>query len=35
MQREYYFAKKIAKEVVREVQRSIEDPVTEDDLASA
>ena len=34
-QRQYYFAKKIAKEVVREVQRSIEDPVTEDDLAAA
>ncbi len=35
IQREYYFAKKIAKEVVRELERSIEDPVIEADLAAA
>jgi hypothetical protein len=28
-QRQYYFAKKIAKEVVREVEASVEDPVLE------
>lgn len=35
MQRVYYFAKKIAKETVREVEATIEDPVTEEELASA
>ena len=35
IQREYYFAKKIAKEVVREAESSIEDPVMEADLAVA
>ena len=35
VQREYYFAKKIAKEVVREAESSIEDPVMEADLAAA
>lgn len=33
IQREYYFAKKIAKEVVRETEASIEDPVLEKELA--
>lgn len=35
MQREYYFAKKVAKEVVREIEASIEDPVMEDELAES
>ena len=35
IQREYYFAKKIAKQVVREVEASIEDPILEGELAAA
>lgn len=34
IQREYYFAKKIAKEVVREEGASAEDPVLEEELAA-
>ena len=34
IQREYYFAKKIAKEVLREVEASIEDPVLEGELGA-
>jgi hypothetical protein len=33
IQRGYYFAKKIAKEVVREAEASVADPVLEDELA--
>jgi hypothetical protein len=33
--RNYYFAKKIAKEIVREVEASIEDPILTDELAAA
>lgn len=35
IQRQYYFAKKIAKDVVREFEASIEDSVLEEELASA
>ncbi|UCC99717.1 MAG: Na/Pi cotransporter family protein, partial [Phycisphaerales bacterium] len=35
IQRDYYFAKKIAKEIVREIEASVEDPVTTDELAAA
>ena len=35
IQRDYYFARKIAKEIVREVNASIEDPVLSDELAAA
>ncbi|MDH3583596.1 MAG: Na/Pi cotransporter family protein [Phycisphaerae bacterium] len=35
IQREYYFAKKIAKEVIRGVEASIEDPVLGEDMAAA
>ena len=33
IQRDYYFAKKIAKEIIREVKASIEDPILSDELA--
>ena len=35
IQRQYYFAKKIAKEIVREAEAAIEDPILEDELAAA
>ncbi len=34
MQRGYYFAKRIAKEIIREVQASIQDPVLHDEMAA-
>ena len=35
IQRDYYFAKKIVKEIVREVEALIEDSVMKDELAAA
>lgn len=35
IQRDYYFAKKIAKEIVRELEASIEDPVLKAELTAA
>ena len=35
IQREYYFAKKIAKEIVREAGASVEDPILEGELAAS
>jgi hypothetical protein len=35
LQRVYYFAKKIAKEIIREVEASIVDPVMQEELIAA